>query len=148
MRFQKDFGHELELTTPADTDLDYYRFVSMKNDNLGLATAEDPVLGVTQPSVQDYKKNSDGTSVLRTKYLKGEIPHIVYEGTCYVETEADTLKVRDRLMLGADGKVKKHEPTTNNAENAYKSILAIVGTVIDVKKIKGTPKLVKVHLKI
>jgi hypothetical protein len=106
MSFQYEYGHILGMKTTASEDLPYCRFVGIKDDKFVLAKEEIPLVGVTIPSVQDYKINSDGTTTKRESYYKDEQPQILHSGVCHIELEG-AVTMGERIKLGSEGKAKK-----------------------------------------
>lgn len=110
MVYQHETGVPVRIDAVAATDLPFYRFVEV-NPETGFVLADGtnklPLVGVTIPEIDRYKRMKDGTIQKRDdKYFKNEIPRVLRFGVCYIESDED-LKLGDPIVVGTEGKAKK-----------------------------------------
>lgn len=112
MVYQHETGVPLRIEKVATTELPFYRFIEVDPDTgFALATGTKPLVGVTIPEIDEYKRMNDGTIQKRNnKYFKNEIPRILRFGVCYIESDEE-IKIGDLITIGEDGKGKKGDRT-------------------------------------
>jgi hypothetical protein len=136
MVFQPEYGHLLSMPAAvAGEPLPYYRFIEIKEDKFVLGE-KGTVVGVTVPSVQDYRVLKDGTTQKRDGYIEGEKPQILHTGVCHVELE-EPVTMGEYLTCGTAGKAKNQSGSDSGSK--------ILGMALDTRK-QG--KLVRVVLRV